>query len=45
VTGVKSVQVSQADGMADVTAIVTFDDALGSVANFLSGRGIAAAAA
>ena|SRR5579863_10507519 len=30
VTGVKSVQVSQADGMDDVTAIVRFDDALTS---------------
>ncbi len=32
VTGVKSVQVSQADGMADVTAIVKFDDAATSPA-------------
>ena len=29
-TGVKSVQVSQADGMDDVTAIVKFDDGLTS---------------
>ena len=28
VSGVKSVQVSQADGMDDVTAIVVFDDAV-----------------
>ena len=30
VSGVKSVQVSQADGMDDVTAVVKFDDALTS---------------
>ncbi len=28
ITGVKSVEVSQADAMADVTAIVKFDDAV-----------------
>src|SRR5579863_8098406 len=36
VTGVKTVTVSQADGMADVTAQVTFDDGVASVPKLIA---------